>query len=423
MRELLACLIALTWAVGLHLYGPFSFVAVGIFTFTVYSLPALLGLVYPFHQAGAVTYLADASSGALLATAVAWLFFGLTLALSPRLLQPPRGAYPERAPPEIGEGFVGAALLLCVAGFLAIAYADGLQFFLEPREEQAESLVRLLWRWVNAVGFVAALLSGRRRAAWVFLAAMLVYFIAGDRTVVVVTGFCLLVLWGRGRPLSSLFRPRVFLILAAFVALALLGKPLYVFVKTGSPEVVAQAVSLEGAQLLFTTFEPFLTFNILDLVVVHDFRTSFWKLAEGVLGQFLLVPSAFGISGNSFNAAFTNAFVPRLTYGIAGNYWAQAWSLAGALGVGLFAILFGAALRALDHAASRAGGAPLLFFAFTGALFAVYLQRNALDNLLSLVRQLFLVVLCLWAVALALRPGRVAQGRTAFPKGERESPT
>ena len=48
MSVLLTAMVLLTWLVGLLRYGPFSFVVAGIFCFTIYSIPALSGLAYPF---------------------------------------------------------------------------------------------------------------------------------------------------------------------------------------------------------------------------------------------------------------------------------------------------------------------------------------------------------------------------------------
>lgn len=412
MTLLLLMVIMLAWAVALRLHGPFSFVAAGVFCFTVYSLPALLGLVYPFTEPGIPMSLAPASAIAIGATALAWSVFLVTIAIPvvpsvPVVLAGMRGGGADRNL----VAFVHAALCVCLAGFIVIVASDGPLFFLEDREAQSESLVRMLWRWVNAVGLVAAVLARSWRAAGVFFLGMMLYFLAGDRTVLVITAFCLVVVLGQGQSLRVLFKWRNVAGLVLLIGLALFGKPIYVAVKSGSLLSIQGVFSAEWFSLFLTSFEPFITFNILDLIVRHDFQMSPWRVVEGVLGQFLVQPSAVGIDSNSFNAAFTARFAPSLTYGIAGNFWGQAWAIGGALGVAIYGIIYGVSLRLCDRGTRCYAGTARVTLAILGALFAVYAHRNSLDNLLSFVRQIFIVVVTIAAVAHTIRPFVSPAGR------------
>jgi hypothetical protein len=394
--------------VTLRSYGAFSFNTAGVFCLTMYSLPALLGLVYPFDSPAATLQLAPASAQAVAATTLAWIVFTLVLATpacgthavhSNRLIPLQSFGQPDRS------AFIAAAMMLSVGGFLVIAVLDGPFFFLEMREEGSEGLVRMLWRWVNAIGLIAAVYARSWKAVTVFVIGILVYFLSGDRTVVVISAFCLLVAWGRGRRVTALLRPRLIVGLMFLVSVALFGKPIYLAIKLGSFDLLVGVATADGwMERLALTFEPFTTFNILEMTIRHDFHLPFWSVFQGAMGQFLLVPSYFGVDANDFNAEFTKTFVPRLRYGIAGNYWAQGWAIGGALGVAIYAAIYATALRLSDRLARQPCSAIAIFGSVIGGLLAVYAHRNALDNLMSFVRQIALVFLILVLMVQALRP-------------------
>jgi hypothetical protein len=193
--------------------------------------------------------------------------------------------------------------------------------------------------------------------------------------------------------------------LVLFFAIALLGKPIYLAVKLGSFDLLLRVATADGwLERLALTFEPFTTFNILDMTIRHDFHLPFWSVFQGAMGQFLLIPSYFGVDANSFNGEFTKTFVPRLKYGIAGNYWAQGWAIGGALGVAIYAAIYAAALRLCDRFARSHRSALGILSSVIGGLLAVYAHRNALDNLMSFVRQICLVFLTLVLMVQVLRP-------------------
>jgi hypothetical protein len=384
----LSCIMVLTWLVVIRRYGAISFACAGVFCFTAYSIPALVGQVFPFNWAA--VYLAPSSSAAVHVTILAWVVFLLTMLVPGKAGQAARPAASASQDPHLAS-FIRAALFVCVAGFMAIAYADGPLFFLEGRDEQSQGTLRLLWRWVNAIGLVASVASRSWRSATVFFGGLVIYFLAGDRTVIAITAFCVLIVWGHGRALRIMCRPGPVLACVFFVVAIIFGKPIYLAAKLGSMDIVARAFTAEAMEGLITTYEPFLTFNILDLVVRHDFTMQLGTLTKGVLGQFLVVPSAFGIDSNSFNTEFTAKYAPRLNFGIAGNYWAHAWAVAGPFGVGVYAVLYAVGLRVLEASCWRYSGVARVLFALLAGLLAVYVHRNSLDNLLSFARQILMV--------------------------------
>jgi hypothetical protein len=321
---------------------------------------------------------------------------------------------PNSAEDENLHTFITASTITCVIGFLIIATTEGPLFFLAPRDEQTETLLKLLWRWVNALGLVAAVAARDWRSAVIFICAVLVHSIAGDRTVIAITAFCVLIVWGQGKSIREICRgaPLVAMVLSSL--LIVFGKLIYIAIKLGSPQILVNAFSNESVTLFAASFEPFLTFNLLDVAVRSDFSMKFGTLLEGVLGQLLILPSAFDIDSNSFNREFTQRFASRLSYGVAGNFWAHAWAVAGPLGVGLFATIFGCTLRILNSSFRRHTGVPHVLLALLASLIAVYAHRNSLDNLLSFVRQILLITAALSAMAYALSPFHRSHGNRRF---------
>ncbi len=395
LSTLLLMTIVVCWLISLRAYGAFSLMTAGLVGFTAYSLPAVMGLTYPFHFQGSSKNipLIAASSGAIGVTLVAWITFACVLA-APRMLSLPSRKTNLLNMEAQERRLILALLILSVAGLLAIAAVEGPMFFLAARSEQTESIVKLLWRWVNAMGLIISVVNRQWLTSALFAGAIALYYIAGDRTVVVISMMAVFVVLGRNASaLRALLRPSTIIAAITLVGIAFFGKAIYLSVKAGNLDQFYASISPEGLEMTLKAFEPFGTFNILDLVVLYDFTVSASVLFDGLMGQLLVVPSYFGFESNAFNREFTTAFASMLTYGIAGNYWAQAYSVAGYLLVVIYSVLFGSVLRFCDYKYRQSSGTVRLLALILGALVAVYTHRNSLDNLLSFVRQILIVAL------------------------------
>ncbi len=367
-------------------------------------MPAVLGLVFPFHlyETDAVA-LVEASDKSVLVTLVAWVGYLLTL-LAGANLDNPR-SIPDQAYVERSSIVLYVLLLFCVGGFLYIALSEGsLLWALKARDAQYESYVRLLWRWINILGLLIAVILKRWTIALVFLIGVLCYFIAGDRTAIAIATVALVVASSEGRKaVISAFRPRYLLLASIAPLLIFFGKPIYLSIKEQNTMFLRIAFSEDWIYSSLASLEPFLTFNILDQVVLFDYEYPLDSLVLGVIGQILIVPSYFGIDSNSFNEDFTRTFSQGISYGIAGNFWAQGYSVAGYLGVMVFSFCFGATLIACDNYNRKSNPTTRAVIATIGALVAIYAHRNSLDNLLSFVRQILVVAIAAGALAAAAR--------------------
>lgn len=412
MGFVLLVFIIIAWIIGLRLYGHFSLVSAGLLGFSVYSIPAIVGLSYPFDRY--YTELTQTSSTSTLVILIAWLVFILTLSVQLNKGQTHGKLKTNRQVhgrlktkrKTVDKAFLFSTLILCIAGYMVIAAVDGPLFFLVSRDEQSVSYVRLLWRWINAIGFVAAILTGHSRTAIVFLSALIIYFLAGDRTVIIITAICVAIVSGYGR---SVFRfiltPRMIIGSIVLLMLAIFGKPIYLAVKAGSLDVLMSAFDMQWIYRAIKTFEPFVQHNILDLVVRYNYEIPINDLFEGLLGQLLIIPSAFGFDSNIFNTEFMAHFgLNRLAYGIAGNYWAQGWAVGGFLGVAFFAFIYGVILRICNAGMQKHTGCLYILYALLGTMVAVYVHRNSMDNMLSFVRQIVIAILATVILAKFIRP-------------------
>lgn len=380
------------WLISLRVHGAFSLVSAGLVGFTTYSIPAVVGLTFPFHLSASPGQipLVPASSASIIVILLAWLSATCVIAI------PRKTDLRQRSRSQLADdhsALILALLLLSILGLLVVIATDGPWFFLNSRSEQTESLVKLLWRWVNSIGLIVATLNRSWRTGIVFLVGLGLYFVAGDRTIPAITIMGICVILGRNQAaLRAIFRPAMLATAALSVAIIIFGKAIYLSIKAGSAEILYEALSPSGLERALKSFEPFATHNILDLVVQYDFSLPLSLLLEGIVGQLMVMPSAFGFESNAFNREFTSAFASMLSYGVAGNFWAQAYSIGGYGMVVIYSVLFATILRVCDRGFRHSTGVTRILFIMVGALFAVYAHRNSLDNILSFVRQIILVV-------------------------------
>src|SRR5690606_22182977 len=77
------------------------------------------------------------------------------------------------------------------------------------------------------------------------------------------------------------------------------------------------------------SLEPFATFNHLAMVPHMKLSITPGEFLSSVFGNFLIVPTVFGVETNLYNLEITRSLPYILTYGIAGNPWAHAYSVGG----------------------------------------------------------------------------------------------
>lgn len=383
----LLVVIIMTWLLAIRKYGPFSVVMAGVFGFTMYSAPAVLGISFKFQYS--VPYSGETDPLTDFIMLIAWTVFFLTLyALSQRKSVPQENDIDYRQL----RNFSNALVILSLLGFSIIAIKNGPLYFLQPRDTTTASLVITLWRWTNTLGLISAVLTRAKLPIVIFSAGVFVHFIAGDRTMFAITAVALLIAQNyRQTSFFNVVKLRYLALLSILAFLVIFGKQIYILVKTGSVEIFVSNFSWDAIIYTLSRMEPVVTYNLLDFSVREELSMRFFDFWEGMLGNIFIFPSLFGVNTNQFNEFFTQSLPISLTWGVAGNIWAHAWVAGGFVTVVFFAMGYAYVLRKCNQVFLSARGAKKIIFLVLGSLFAVYLHRNGFDNMLSFVRQIVVV--------------------------------
>lgn len=144
---------------------------------------------------------------------------------------------------------------------------------------------------------------------------------------------------------------------------------------------------------IFARSEPFLTQAILNEVVRSNLTCEPRHALQPLL---LLVPPGmsrfFGWPVTLFEDEYKPVLFPGVTYGTAGNIWAEMLCRFGYAGVGLFVLTFTAALLAMDRLLTIAPQSYVPPIALGSVIIAFYLHRNDLFYSAVLLRQIFIVL-------------------------------
>ena len=428
MNFLLLGLMLASWIVGYRRYGLFSVVGALLVGLTAYSIPVVLQTYLVPGYWG--LSLATVSIGAAYVVVWAWLWVLLGLFLfSTSSDVVPGQRYWELSPHQAirARQEISVFCVLCAVVstglYLWIALLDDPLYFLQDRQtaDVSAEYQKMLWRWVNVYGLITAVFARFKFLALLFLSYIGIYFLAGDRTMVLISGVSLLVYFlTEVRSIKQVIRLRYILYVMTLGGLLWLGKPIYLAVKLQSMLPLERLFSSSTFILELSFLEPLLTHTILEDVLRSDFSYPWQQLLLGSVGQLLIIPSAFGIDSSAFNVSIHQNLYPNIQYGMAAHYFAQGWSVAGPLGVALFALLLTYTICFLHRKIKSSWGLRRLVFVVVGVTVGSYFYRNSLENVLSLIRQQLLVVAALMIVTQACRkyfyrPAAQGEGSSRLP--------
>jgi hypothetical protein len=416
LSPVLGAIIVVVCLIGLRLHGCLSLVGAFLLGCTAYSLPAVIGVYLPPLNDGSGGF-AEVSPEAQLAIGFAWAAIGASLLIGAMPGPEPHGAIEDRAlVAERVRTFRTLCLIASGVLYLWIAIGDSPLYFLRPREAAGLGMAeqKLLWRWVNTFGLVASVWLRSRPSIAIFAALMVIYFIAGDRTMLLIASTAVIVHQSQRRSAWRLVGRWQFMLGIGVIAVLLwAGKPIYVAIKLQSWAPIDTLSDDRYQMTQWASFEPLLVHAMLEDVIKSGFAYPIGQVVMGSVGQLLILPSAFDIDSSAFNIAFTTAHYEGITYGLAFNYWAEAYSIGGLPGVVLFAALLTFAVCFLDRWSARAGALERIVIITAGTVLAVYVYRNSLENALAFIRQVMLVGLPLLVMTHVLVPNRRVVARLA----------
>ncbi|MGE5501460.1 MAG: hypothetical protein ACM3W4_05995 [Ignavibacteriales bacterium] len=393
--------VLLTWVVVLRTNRRVSLVLVACLGLTIYSVSALSGWVFPLSSLRHWERVTDAGRYGM---ALGWLGFLVSVSVASLGRRPAAQATAHPNQPPAGaprpifydapaRNFMLVAILASLAGFGYAIYRGGPLFFLPSREQVFQLIYGapfLLWRWVNVVGLNVAVASRRPLPFAFFLGAVLINFLMGDRTVIVLGGMAALMAGVWQTPVIRLFRNRWIIGGGVgLVIITLFGKAIYTAVKSASLTSASHGFVLDLNNTLMN-FEPFMVQHLMDSVIQYNLTISSGDLLMGIVGQLLIAPSLFGIDSGAYNVLITNTLFPTVTFGIAFSFWAQGYSWLGYFGIFLYGVIFGSIAIVLTRTANRSGLLWRSFWIICGTVIGIYAHRNSLENIIAVVRQAFL---------------------------------
>lgn len=413
MSLLLTALVLGTISMAVWRHGWVSFVTLGVFGAAIYAVPGLLDAQRTFSVQSQALFIATPDSAdAVVAAAWCALLLGVALFSSSRPTQARRQATDEQA--SIHRLALATALL-AGAGLAYLFFQQGAGVVVESRDSQLGSSFIYVWRWTAPIGLVASLLAGNRKLFYFHLFILFVIFLRGDRTFVAISLAAVIVASMWDKPAAYLFRLKYIMgVLLAGIGI-FYGKSTYLNIKEALGGESARTQGLSVVEQLQFQFEPSATYAHVGHVMRRGLEIPFLEFVQSVFGNLLLIPSAFGVSTNVYNELVQGSVSYSVDTGIAGNYIAHGYVVAGIPGAMLFYLLLAWILRSCDVRFRKTSGTWKLFWACTGAVFAFYVHRNGLDNIFSFVRQIAVICVLIAITATALAPTRRERIPVAVP--------
>lgn len=391
----------------------FDFFSVAFVSACVYFLPGFFGHVNDFVYEDGETVTVDAAL--IPETYVVFAVVLVAILLAGMVFDYTAKGRGVEATLRGAENAAVWAVALALVGFVMSGATIGGTLLSAEKSYLVENLNRWYFLWVIGASLGAVLSFEQRR--WGLFSASMILLLAdmyiGFRYSFAISIIAVFTLWlaGKGRQRFMLRSWRIALVIGMFTLFVLVYKRLYVQVKLGSWDSVADRLS--SGQIYtssVTNSEPFITQAILNKVLANHFYVGMEHFFSSVE---LIVPFSriLGGSATKFNDLFQPALFPQAEAGMANNIWAEMLSSGGWPLFALFVIFF-VSLLALGSYLLRvrdplvAGGGTLVF-----SYWAFYVHRNDLVFQISVEKQ----ILFLWAVCVLF--SMVSYGLANYLKG------
>ncbi|MGH7927917.1 MAG: hypothetical protein ACREQV_09000 [Candidatus Binatia bacterium] len=316
----------------------------------------------------------------------------------------------NRSPPEevtkyriLDSDYFNSFLLVIALGALAgMVVTTGPYLLSAEKHEMMAHLNRwnVVFQTAIPIGFVLSVVQRNKVSAVTYALLLAFSVFMGFRSpaaFAVIGGMFVWLRGRRGKSLASRLGWRV-VVVVLLGALFLIYKEVYDHIKMGDFAAVLANLARSGTYLSsFLKSEPFFIQAILNRVLEEGFYTGPDHLRSII---FLVVPFANRfVEIVSFNDVFQEELFPGLDFGMAGNFWAQGFSVGGWLGLAAWLIIYLAGLLMFSVLVGRLSGGALAATVVGGAAWAFYIHRNDLLYQLVIERRVF----ALWMfVALAL---------------------
>ena len=314
------------------------------------------------------------------------------------------------------------ALLIAVASLAIALVLDGNIYFSAAKGDVLGGMSR--WYRLHCVtASLAAVMAfaHRQRTPLLLAAAMLLFNVyVGFRATAAITVLAIfLVHFHRQGPHRFLRRNRTATIVgAASAAFFFVYKAVYALIKLGEYETVHE--KLGDHEFYVSTVidsEPFVTQCILNEVVRTDFQTDGNYILTGIASQFTFFGNELGIDVTSFNDLFQPVLFGDVSFGLAGNVWAEMFAAGGWPLLGCFLLAFVVTLRLISRWLCAAHTSSQVCVALSAAYLAFFLHRTDIGFQLTLQKRLlacWFIVVCVSEVLHQLNGRRRLTRRTVI---------
>ncbi|MEO3356828.1 O-antigen polymerase [Acinetobacter haemolyticus] len=270
--------------------------------------------------------------------------------------------------------------------------------------ENKNLMVQILYANVPVVGFLLALLVKNKRFICIFLLCLSILFLFGSRRSIALALIGSLIIVFMDNPLRLVSKIKWILLGVGALVVVVLSKTMYGY-------VLARGVvdGLKGWfyefewRFLFTGSEFLTTSTILNSVILNDFKTDKLYYFYSFLALQPIPLSNFNYASSYFNDMFQPALFPGVTYGMAYNPWAEAYSVFGYWGVLFFSIFICLVLRGMWYICIGSNRVLLVILLFFGSLIAFWVERNSLATLFAYVRNVLYPLLIIYFITVFLR--------------------
>jgi len=382
----------------------FDFVSAGFFGCVVYFMPGFHGLLFnPYYPDDfPIEIVSNATYAVWIAAMLGSIVTGLLY--NPAPLGP--AARREMAQPFTTPIADFAIIGLLGASFIVAILSGGDALFSPDKNDVLSVQDRpvILFATLSQVTLALFLVQKRYLVAIpsIFAVAFLVF--VGFRAELAIASLSILVWIAHRNGIRSFFKLRNLFLLTFVVVFLFAYKFLYISVKMGRWDMVAQIIqSSDFLSSIFLKSEPFITQSILNEVIARDFHIDFSNFVASFASiiPFSNVITSLSVDQIAFN--FQEQLFPNLRYGVASNIYANFYAGLGYPGVVVYIFIQNVALVYISKYMIRRDGFAKLALALIGAFIAFYIHRNDIANSITLVNRSLYCCLALWLVSMAAK--------------------
>jgi hypothetical protein len=146
------------------------------------------------------------------------------------------------------------------------------------------------------------------------------------------------------------------------------------------------------------SFEPLTIFG--HLIYVNQIYEKFSTIEYlySIISNLLIFPSYFGLSSNYYNNfVMINLGFENSSSGVAGSIFASSYLAFGYIGVFIVGYFYTVILIFSDYYFKNKKNILSILILSISAILSIYIFRNAIDNFLSIVRQLIILFIFIWS--------------------------